>query len=53
MAAATKMTFPSVQDPKSEVRAGLRVVGVPTTLFVSPDGSIAGALESSRPKLNS
>ena len=42
MAAATKMTFPSVQDPKSEVRAGLRVVGVPTTLFVRPDGSIAG-----------
>ena len=42
MAAGTKMTFPSVQDPKSEVRAGLRVVGVPTTLFVRPDGSIAG-----------
>ncbi len=42
MAAETKMTFPSVQDPKSQVRAGLRVVGVPTTLFVRPDGSIAG-----------
>ena len=42
MAAQTKMTFPSVQDPNSEVRAGLRVVGVPTTLFVRPDGSIAG-----------
>ena len=45
MAAQTKMTFPSVQDPNSEVRAGLRVVGVPTTLFVRPDGSIARANE--------
>lgn len=42
MAAQTKMTFPSVQDPNSEVRAGLRVVGVPTTVFVRADGSIAG-----------
>jgi cytochrome c biogenesis protein CcmG, thiol:disulfide interchange protein DsbE len=42
LAANTKMTFPSVQDPESQVRAGLKVVGVPTTLFVRPDGSIAG-----------
>lgn len=42
MARRTQMTFPSVQDPNSEIRAGLRVVGVPTTLFVRPDGVIAG-----------
>ena len=42
MAGSTAMTFPSVQDPKSEIRAGLKVIGVPTTLFVRPDGTIAG-----------
>ena len=42
MAAATNMSFPSVQDPESKIRAGLSVVGVPTTIFVRPDGEIAG-----------
>jgi cytochrome c biogenesis protein CcmG/thiol:disulfide interchange protein DsbE len=42
MAAQTSMTFPSVQDPDSQVRAGLRIVGVPATLFVRPDGTISG-----------
>lgn len=53
MAGRTKMTFPSVQDPNSQVRAGLRVVGVPTTLFVRPDGTIAGraGVVSSRQEL--
>lgn len=42
MAGQTAMTFPSVQDPDSQVRAGLKIVGVPATLFVRPDGTIAG-----------
>ncbi|MGV1037245.1 MAG: TlpA family protein disulfide reductase [Candidatus Nanopelagicales bacterium] len=43
-ASASKMGFPSVQDPNSTVRAGLRLVGVPTTLLVRPDGTIAGRI---------
>lgn len=43
-AAASKMGFPSVQDPNSTIRAGLRIVGVPTTLLVRPDGTIAGRI---------
>ena len=42
LAASTKMTFPSVQDPSQDTRAELRYIGVPTTLFVRPDGTIAG-----------
>lgn len=43
MAAATKMGFASVQDPNGNVRSGLQpFVGLPTTLFVRPDGTIAG-----------
>jgi cytochrome c biogenesis protein CcmG/thiol:disulfide interchange protein DsbE len=42
MAAQTKMSFPSVQDPESKIRAGLAVAGVPTTVFMRADGSIAG-----------
>jgi len=42
LAAQTNMSFPSVQDPESRIRAGLGVVGVPTTVFMRPDGSIAG-----------
>ncbi len=42
MAGQTRMTFPSVQDPNSEIRAGLRILGLPATLFVRADGSIAG-----------
>lgn len=53
MAGRTKMTFASVQDPNSQVRAGLRVVGVPTTLFVRADGTVAGraGVVSSRAEL--
>lgn len=42
MAGSSHMGFASVQDPRSEIRAGLRIVGTPTTLFVRADGSIAG-----------
>ncbi|MFA7265427.1 MAG: TlpA disulfide reductase family protein [Candidatus Nanopelagicales bacterium] len=42
LAASTQMTFPSVQDSSQETRAELRYIGVPTTLFVRPDGTIAG-----------
>jgi len=42
MAAQTNMSFPSVQDPESTIRAGLSVAGVPTTVFMRADGSIAG-----------
>lgn len=43
-AAASKMEFPSVQDPDSSVKSGLRLVGVPATLLVRPDGTIAGRI---------
>lgn len=42
MAATTNMSFPSVQDPESTIRAGLAVAGVPTTVFMRADGTIAG-----------
>ncbi len=42
LAAATQMSFPSAQDPTSQIRAGLSVVGVPVTVFVRSDGTIAG-----------
>lgn len=43
MAAATKMGFASVQDRNGDVRSGMQpFIGLPTTLFVSPDGTIAG-----------
>ena len=42
MAVNTHMGFASVQDPRSLIRAGLRVVGPPTTIFVRPDGTVAG-----------
>ena len=41
-ARTTDMGFPSVMDPDSKIRAGLGIVGVPTTLFVKADGTIAG-----------
>lgn len=41
MAGTYKMRFPSVFDPAFETRPGLRVSGVPLTLFVRADGSIA------------
>lgn len=43
MAATTQMHFPSVQDPNEDVRSGLPpFAGVPLTLFVRADGTIAG-----------
>jgi len=42
LAARTDMGFASVQDPDGKTRSSLRVIGVPTTLFVRPDGTIAG-----------
>lgn len=42
MAATTKMGFPSVTDQQSTVRGPLRIVGVPTTIYVRADGVIAG-----------
>jgi cytochrome c biogenesis protein CcmG/thiol:disulfide interchange protein DsbE len=36
-----RMTFPSVEDPDGVVRAKLRLVAPPVTLFVRPDGSVA------------
>lgn len=41
MAGTYKMRFPSVFDPQFASRAGLRVGGVPLTLFVRADGSVA------------
>lgn len=41
-AGTTNMGFPSVMDPDSKIRAGLGIVGVPTTLFVKADGTVAG-----------
>lgn len=40
-AITTGTHFASVQDPHGEIRAGLRVIAPPTTLFVRADGSIA------------
>lgn len=41
MAGTYKMRFPSVFDPAFDTRPGMRVGGVPLTLFVRADGSIA------------
>lgn len=41
MAGTYKMRFPSVFDPTFASRQGLRVSGVPLTLFVRPSGTIA------------
>jgi len=46
------MTFPSVEDPDGVIRAKLRVMAPPVTLFVRPGGSVAkvhyGAFTSER-----
>lgn len=42
LAATTKMTIASVQDPNWSVRAPLRLIGPPTTYFVGSDGHIKG-----------
>jgi cytochrome c biogenesis protein CcmG, thiol:disulfide interchange protein DsbE len=46
------MTFPSVQDPDGLIRAELRVMAPPVTVFVRPDGAVAkihyGAFTSER-----
>ena len=41
-AAGWGMTYPSVQDPDGDLAAGLRVPGLPMTLFVRADGTVAG-----------
>lgn len=54
MAGQTNMGFPSAMDPDSESKGPLRVIGVPATFFVLPDGQIAGraALITSVDELN-
>jgi cytochrome c biogenesis protein CcmG/thiol:disulfide interchange protein DsbE len=46
------MTFPSVQDPDGMIRARMRVMAPPVTVFVRPDGAVAkihyGAFASER-----
>lgn len=36
------LRFPSAQDPDADLRAALRVTGLPVTLFVREDGTVAG-----------
>lgn len=41
LAADSGVTYPSVADPAGEAKAPLRIVGVPQTMFIRADGSIA------------
>lgn len=42
LAADNGVTYPSVADPAGESKEPLRIVGVPQTIFVRADGSVAG-----------
>ncbi|UPK75439.1 TlpA family protein disulfide reductase [Nocardioidaceae bacterium SCSIO 66511] len=42
LAADSGVTYPSVADPGGESEVPLELVGTPQTMFVRPDGSIAG-----------
>jgi cytochrome c biogenesis protein CcmG/thiol:disulfide interchange protein DsbE len=41
-AAAQGMTYPQLADPDTVLKASVGVPGLPITLFVAPDGTIAG-----------
>jgi hypothetical protein len=41
-AADLRMSYPSIQDPDGVIRGNLRVPAPPVTIFVRPDGTIAG-----------
>jgi thiol-disulfide isomerase/thioredoxin len=41
-AASRGVTYPSVQDPDGVLAADLKVTGLPVTLFVREDGTVAG-----------
>ena len=42
LAADSDVTYPSVADPAGETKAPLQIVGVPQTVFIEEDGSVAG-----------
>ncbi|MDN5853965.1 MAG: TlpA family protein disulfide reductase [Actinomycetia bacterium] len=42
LAADSGVTYPSVADPGGDTKAPLKIMGVPQTIFVRADGSIAG-----------